>query len=220
MAKALVFDVDGTLVTFHFDVTGTRKALLEELRKRGLDISKLGPTTPTQLILDSARDQVRFGSSDVDLDELRNSAYSVLDQFELVGAKLAKPFPETRLALEDLAGAGVRMAVLTNSGRKAAETVLKRAGIKKFFEFVLTRNEIATMKPRPEGLKQALVMLGLPSADVFYVGDSPLDIAAAKAAGVKVISVATGNYDKQRLMAEGADYVLGSIAEIKPLVRA
>jgi len=220
LAKALVFDVDGTLVTFHFDVTGTRNALLEELRKRGLDTSGLGTTTPTQLIMDAARDQVLSGKSNVDIEELRAASYRVLDEFEMVGAELAEPFPETRPALEELSEAGVRMAVLTNSGRKAAETVLRRAGIEKFFEFVLTRNEIATMKPRPEGLRQVLDMLRLPALDVFYVGDSPLDIAAAKAAGVKVISVATGNYDKERLVAEGADFVLGSIAEVGSLVRA
>lgn len=220
MASALLFDVDGTLVTFHFDVLGTRKALIEELSRRGFDTAGIGLTTPTQWIIDSATAQSNSVKGRSGLGDLKRAAYNILDSFEAHGAESARPFPETKSTLELLKNRGVRLAVLTNSGRKAASIVLERAGILEYFEFVLTRDDTATMKPRPEGLRQALGRLGLTSEEVYYVGDSPLDIAAAKSAGLRVISVATGNHDGEKLRSEGADFVLSSISEIPSVLWA
>lgn len=214
MTVAAIFDIDGTLVTFTFDVKGTRKVLLEELRARGFDTTGLNLTTPTQQILDAAKSQTSHGREGA-YEDLRRAAFSILDYFELQGVASTSPFPGTREALQYLQSKGVRMAVLTNSGRKAASEALGRAGLLDCFEFVLTRDDTEAMKPRPEGLAQALSMLALPKEAVYYVGDSPFDIAAAKLAGLKVVSVATGSYSAERLLEDGADYVISSIPELR-----
>jgi pyrophosphatase PpaX len=208
MAVAAIFDVDGTLVTFHFDVRGARRALIDELTTKGFDLA-----TPIQKILDSAEAQAPLKGERA-YHEFRQLAYSIIDRFEEANTASATPFPGTRNELERLRSRGVRLAVLTNSGRKAASEVLRRAGLQDLFEFVLTRDDTATMKPRPEGLRKALSMLGLPAAQVFYVGDSPYDIVAAKLAGLRVISVATGHYSEDSLRNEGADYVISSISQL------
>lgn len=212
MAVAAIFDIDGTLVTFKFDVRGTRKALLDELKARSFDTGGLDLTTPTQQILDAAKAQVPEDRGAY--EELRRSVYSILDTFELESVASASVFPGTREALRYLKSRGVRIAVLTNSGRRAASETLSRAGLLDCFEFVLTRDETETMKPRPEGLAKAVSILSLPKRGVYYVGDSPYDIAAAKQAGLKVVSVATGNYSEERLRKEGADYVISSISDL------
>jgi HAD superfamily hydrolase (TIGR01549 family) len=209
--------MDGTLVTFKFDVQGTRKALTQELSDRGFDISGLGLTTPTQTILDSAWSQVASGQVKSDFLELRAHLYGILDTFESESVASTTVFPGIREALERLRSGSVRLAVLTNSGRKAALETLRRASIIDCFEFILTRDETDTMKPRPEGLKKAVALLSLAPESVYFVGDSPYDIFAAKAAGVKVISVATGNYTMERLTGEGADQVVASVAELPSL---
>jgi HAD superfamily hydrolase (TIGR01549 family) len=213
MAIAAIFDLDGTLVTFRFDVQGTRKELLALLRKEHYNTEGLGLNTPTQLILDVAKSQAKPGK-ETEYERLRTRIYSILDSFEVESAASTSVFPGTRQALDHLKSKGVRIAVLTNSGRKAALEVLRRAGILDCFEFVLTRDETETMKPRPEGLTQAVSMLGLPREQVYYVGDSTYDIHAAKRAGLKVVSIATGNYAPERLRGEGADFVISSISEL------
>ena len=213
MAIAAIFDIDGTLVTFTFDVKGTRKALIEELKSRGFDTTGLDLATPTQRILDVAKAQASERGERA-YEELREATFAILDSFELEGVSSASAFPGTRDALLHLKSKGVRIAVLTNSGRKSAREALRRANLLDCFEFVLTRNDTDTMKPRPEGLMKAVAMLALPEEDVYYVGDSPYDIAAAKEAGLKVIAVATGSYSRERLRAEGADYVISSIPEL------
>lgn len=213
MPVGAIFDLDGTLVTFRFDVQGTRKALLDELTARGFETTGLGLATPTQHIIDAARSQAPAGKRGA-FEELRVRIYAILDGFELESVATANVFPGTRESLDFLKAKGVRLAVLTNSGRKAALETLRRAGLLDCFEFVLTRDDTETMKPRPEGLLKATSMLGLPASSVYYVGDSPYDIAAAKDAGVKVVSVATGNYSVEHLQEEGADRVISSIAEL------
>jgi len=212
MAVAAIFDIDGTLVSFKFDAEGVRRALIGELRERGVDTSGLSLSSPTQDILDAAR--ARMPAGDRGYEDYRRSVFDILDTFELKDISSTKPFPGMREALVGLKSDGVRLGVLTNSGRKAATRSLTVAGLLGFFEFVLTRNDTETMKPRPEGLLQAVSMLSLPKDKVYYVGDTPYDVAAARGAGVRSVSVATGSYTAERLAAAGSDFVIASVSEL------
>ena len=212
MAVAAIFDIDGTLVSFKFDAEGVRRALIGELRSRGVDTSELGLSSPTQTILDAARGRMPPG--DFGYDGYRRWVFDILDTFELKDIGSTKPFPGVLAALTSLKAEGVRLAVLTNSGRKAATKSLTVAGLSGIFEFVLTRNDTETMKPRSEGLLQAVSMLSLPKEDVYYVGDTPFDITAAKGAGIRSVSVATGNYASDRLAAAGPDFVIATVSDL------
>jgi HAD superfamily hydrolase (TIGR01549 family) len=213
MAVGAIFDIDGTLVTFRFDVRGTRGALLEELARRGFDTSGLDLSTPTQRILDSARVQTPPGE-ERRFEDLRRACFSILDAFEMESAASTSPFPGVGPVLDYLRSKKVRMAVLSNSGRKAASEALRRADLLGYFEFVLTRDDTVVMKPSPEGVAMAAERFALPKSSIYYVGDSPFDIVAGKLAGVNVVSVATGNYSAERLRSDGADQVIASIKEL------
>lgn len=213
MTVAAVFDMDGTLVTFKFDVKGTRKAILEELGKRGYDTSALDMISPTQRILDVVKVQAEE-RGDGEYAAVRAEIFSILDAFESKSAILTLPFPGAKEALLGLKERGVRLAVLTNSGRGAAAVALGAPGLTDLFEFVLTREDTDTMKPRPEGLLMAVSRLGLPKEFVAYVGDSLLDVQAAQAAGVRLISVATGNYPRERLVEAGSSTIVSSLSEV------
>jgi len=218
LTAAAIFDIDGTLVTFTFDVQRSREALLTEMSGRGFNTEGLGLSTPTQVIIDSAHDQITNGLVKADFDELRKRFYDILDSFELASVSSTSVLPAVSESLAYLKSRGVRLAVLTNSGRKAATRALARAGLTSMFEFVLTRDETLSLKPRPEGLRRAVLMLGVPIGEVYYVGDSTMDIMAAKAAGLKVISVATGSYSADRLRSEGADIVVSNLDELPRVI--
>jgi len=214
MEVASIFDIDGTLVTTNFDAQATRRALLAELSSRGADITGLGMGTPTQGILDAAR--ARMGMEDY--EDYRKKVFSILDGFELEGMAGSTPFPGAHDVLVELKAAGVRLGVVTNSGRRSAREALGRSGLTGIFEFTLTREDTRAMKPSPEGLIEAVSIVSLTPEDVYYVGDSPLDVVAAKAAGVKMVSVTTGNYSAERLRSEGADYVIASLSQLVPVL--
>lgn len=216
MASAAVFDIDGTLVTFRFDIQGTRAALLAEMKNSGYDTVGLELTSPTQAILDAARIQAQ--GKGFDYLAFRKNVFAVLDSFEVESAPSTSVFPGTREELDYLKSRGVRLAVVTNSGRVAATDVLDRANLSNCFEFVLTRDDTLEMKPRADGIRQAVSILRLPPTSVYYVGDSPYDVAAAKGAGVRVVSVATGNYTMERLQNEGSDYVISSLTDLRKVL--
>jgi HAD superfamily hydrolase (TIGR01509 family) len=218
MAVAAIFDIDGTLVSFKFDAKGVRRALIGELEVRGVDTTGLDLSSPTQDILDAARERMPPGEQGY--EGYRRRVFDILDTFELKEIGSTKPFPETHGALTSLKAEGVRLAVLTNSGRKAATMSLANADLSGFFEFVLTRNDTETMKPRPEGLLQAVSMLSLPKEEVYYVGDAPYDVMAAKGAGVRSVSVATGSYTAELLAAAGPDFVIRSVSELGGVLRS
>jgi phosphoglycolate phosphatase len=199
-------------------VQGTRVAIIEELTNRGFDTTGLGMTTPTQTMVDTARMQVESGKVRAEFDEVRAKLFSILDASEMESSRTISVFPGTRETLDYLSSKSVRLGVLTNSGRRAAAEVLRRAGLEGCFEFVLCREDVAMMKPRPDGLVRAISILGMPRDRIFYVGDSRYDIIAAKQAGLRVVAVTTGNYNETRLKEEGADYVISSISELPGLL--
>ena len=207
MPKAVLFDVDGTLVTFKFDAMGARAALIREVADAGFDPTGMDTSMPTTRILDAASALAgpRFG-------ELRARLYEVLDRFEEESSRDAVVLEGVRETLDLLKARSVRLGVYTNSGRKAAFAVLERGSLLPYFELVQTREDVEVMKPHPSGILRALARFSLPREDLCYVGDAPLDIAAARAAGVKVVSVATGVHTPDRLREEGAETVIMSLA--------
>ena len=219
MIRAVIFDVDGTLVTFTFDIVGTRSALIGELLSRGYSTTNLTTTTLTQVILDSAKEQIDSGQVRDDYQTLRSRVYSMLDRFELDSAREAKPIHGTLKTLKALRLSSMRLGALTNSGRAGATKVLKKGGLMDVFELILTRDDVPAMKPKPDGILRALDLLNLSKDELLCVGDSVIDIQAADAAGVRVASVATGNYSRERLQAEGADLIMSSISELPALLR-
>src|SRR5712691_13044824 len=219
MIRAVIFDVDGTLVTFTFDIVGTRSAIIRELLRRGYSTSNLNTTTLTQIMLDSAKEQVDSGRVKDDYQSLRSRIFSMLDGFELDSAREAKPLHGALKTLQALRLSSMRLGALTNSGRAGATRVLQKSGLMKVFELILTRDDVPAMKPRPDGILRALDVLNLSKDELLYVGDSVYDIQAADAAGVRVASVATGNYSRERLGAEGPDLIMSSISELPALLR-
>lgn len=214
MAVAAIFDLDGTLVTFNLDIHEWRRVLLGVLKRRGFETGSLGLSTPTQDILDYAKAQAGPGGTAV-YESLRREAFDILDKLELEGTPSATVYPDAVETLRYLASRGVRLCVLTNSGRKAASESLKKSGLGDFFEFVLTRDDTETMKPRPDGLAKAVALLGISPSEAYYVGDSRYDIMAAKQAGVKSVAVATGNYTAENLKELGANFVIASLSQLR-----
>ena len=109
--------------------------------------------------------------------------------------------------------------MVTNSGRKAATSVLRRNELLEFFDLVLTRDDVPAMKPSPEGILKALSRLSIPKKDSLYVGDSIYDVLAAREAGVPIVSVLSGNYDRGRLSAERPDFVVDSLRDVVRIVK-
>jgi pyrophosphatase PpaX len=112
-------------------------------------------------------------------------------------------FPGVDAVLERLREDGRRLGIVTVKSRMTVELTLELLPLAPFFDTVVTGDDVESHKPDPEGLLLALEKLRGDPGSAAYVGDSPFDVQAAKAAGVAAIAVAWGGiHGRDRLEPE------------------
>jgi HAD superfamily hydrolase (TIGR01509 family) len=121
---------------------------------------------------------------------------------ELAGVAVTA-YPGVLDVLGALRGSGHAVAVFTGASRRAAAMLLASAGVS--VDVLVGGDEAGRPKPAPDGVLLAAERLGVPAAEVAYIGDSPLDLRAAVAAGSTSAAAAWGHQFDQ---AEAADYTL------------
>jgi len=95
--------------------------------------------------------------------------------------------------LTALRGRGVPMAVFTGNSIEAARILLGATGLAAYFDHVVGGNQVAHPKPAPDGVLLAARHLGVDPEDCLYVGDSPLDVGAARDAGARPAAAGWGH---------------------------
>ncbi|MDX1383583.1 MAG: HAD family hydrolase [Thermoanaerobaculia bacterium] len=118
--------------------------------------------------------------------------------------------------LRRLHGRGVHLGIATSSNR--AVPCLDSWGVRQLFGAVVGREDVSRRKPHPEVVLRCLEALDVDPGTAAYVGDSPIDMEAGRAAGVTAIGVLTGVSDRAELVAAGAHLVIGSAVEIAALL--
>jgi phosphoglycolate phosphatase len=91
-----------------------------------------------------------------------------------------------------LAGAGLRLAIVSQKRRYRIEPVLEREGLRDAFDVVLGDEDLPALKPDPRGLLLATGRLAVEPSDAVYVGDTVIDAEAARRAGVPFVAVLSG----------------------------
>lgn len=112
--------------------------------------------------------------------------------------------------LAHLHGEGRRLGVVSAKRRPTVERVFEGAGIGGYFDVIVGSDATERHKPDPEPLLFALAQLGATPRDAAYVGDSPFDMEAARAAGVFAVAVAWGGIHR----VEDADVLVESPEEL------
>lgn len=133
-------------------------------------------------------------------------------------AEHGRVFPEVASLLETLRGRGAKLAIMTG-GQSIAP--IRDAGLLDHFEVVVTGQDITRRKPDPEGLLKCTAALGIETRDAVYVGDTPIDVRAGRAAGMYTVGLLAGAGDSAMLSASGPDRIaashgrLGDLFEIR-----
>ena len=112
---------------------------------------------------------------------------------------------------------GHRLGIVTAKRRRTVDLAFARLPIEHLFETVVGGDETERHKPDPAPLRLALERLGAPAEDAAYVGDSPFDMQAAKAAGLYAIGVSWGRIHTADSLGD-ADVIVHSAEELLELV--
>jgi len=107
-----------------------------------------------------------------------------------------------------------RLGIVTTRGQRDAETFLVQYQLADLFEVVVTRESTPRIKPHPQPVQHATKMMGISPEHCVMVGDTKVDIEAAKKAGARAIGVLCGFGERDELEASGADLIINSIAEL------
>ena len=205
MLKAALFDFDGTLVdTTEMIFQGMRHAASTVLGREDIPreplLANVGQPLPRQMEL-----------IDAEKAELLLEAYR--HHHEENHDALIQEFPQVVQALSRLRSAGIKVAVVTSKRRVSVEMALNNfPDLRNVVDRFVTMEDTNEHKPHPEPLWRGLELVGgVPKEEAAYVGDSPFDVEAAKAAGLTSVAVSWGAFSEDRLREAEPDHLVPDI---------
>ncbi len=214
MFKAVIFDWDGTLAD-------TRKAVVESfkrvLREIGCIVDnkflerRIG--TGTRKMLEDALNTCNITFDNTVLEELTRKKVRL--QKEL--SETVNLFEGATDLLDALHGR-IKIALATMSSRPVIDKLLSEKKIKKYFNSVVTANDISKPKPHPEIFLASATKLKLHPKDCITLEDSIFGVKAAKAAKMKCIAIPSGAYAKEELKKENPDLLVDSLTKTEKIL--
>jgi HAD superfamily hydrolase (TIGR01509 family) len=109
---------------------------------------------------------------------------------------------------------GYRLGIVTSGSQCRVARELDEMGLSQVFQTVVCNEHITNKKPHPEGLEQAMRLIGSRPAECSYVGDAPEDIQMGKSAGVHTVAVKSAYPTSKHLLSTGPDIYLDRISEL------
>lgn len=191
MPRICVFDVNETLL----DLSGLDSLFTPVFGEGGARREWFTQVLQTALVttlLGAYADFTAIGAAALEMTAARRGVEVVPEERERIlgGIRRLSPHTDVRDGLERLRGAGLRLAALTNSTRQSAEAQLTHAGIRDFFEQVLSADEVRRLKPAPEPYHMAAQRLGVGIGDIRLIACHAWDVAGALQAGCTAVYVA------------------------------
>lgn len=211
LTKAVLFDLDGTLIEYHFEAREARREIIELLRKLKFDSSKFSVEEHTQKLLEKAKKQIDERKVSLSRDQLWDMTDSILRKYDEIAFNKTNINPSAERVLSRLKDSGYMLGIVTNSNREIVTKILKNYGLSKVFDVIVTRDDVREMKPSTSGLFLALNRLGVRPEESVFVGDSYVDILAARQAGLRVIAVRGGASSRDSLESYGPDEILDDL---------
>lgn len=208
--KAVIFDVDGTLINsiapFHRMVVELfqRLKLTPPSREVVNDIIGNGESLLENFV------PKHWKNRDLLIEKGQNLGYRLWKRFI---KKELQPIPGSREVLEQIKRAPLAIGIVT-SGSTDYVTLLQEKGFLPPMDVIVTKDDIPVLKPAPDPLLECLARLKMESTDCIYIGDAPVDIRAGKAAGIATVAVLTGAGSQESLSAEEPDHIIPDVSHL------
>ena len=207
--ELFIFDWDGTLCSLRY-VQKIADLLKSKVIRRILGYRTKVSMREEQLRRHTERHNLRY--RETESDELRHRVFSTCVDIAL---SISKPRLKNGAleTLKRLKREGKKIALLTNGGDWRVIRELRREGIERYFDVIISAKELGATKPDPLGLNGIVSILKVGKRRVVFVGDMEDDILTAKYAGVHSIGISDGFASYSDLKGNRPDYLFRSMEE-------
>lgn len=213
--KAVIFDLDGTLLDTIEDLADSMNAVLtlNGFSTHGLEAYKYfigdGVTNLVRRALpEGNRDEAMVSLC---LNEMKEEYGSHWDN----KTSVFKGIPEM---LDALSAAGIKMTVLSNKVDEFSKAMVAKLLFRWRFEIVLGERPHVPKKPDPTAAIEIVKLMGLTPQDFLYLGDTGVDMIAANKAGMYAVGALWGFRKADELIASGAKVLIGNPLELIELL--
>ncbi|HWH73568.1 MAG TPA: HAD-IA family hydrolase [Methylibium sp.] len=215
--RLLSIDLDGTLVDSAGEITEAVQRMLVELglaRRQAAEIIGLvghGTRALVERLFERLRAERALGDALPDIEV----AHACFDRhYAQLAGRTAQPYPGCVAALERLQAAGIVLACVTNKEQRHAERVLAGTGLARWFTTLIAGDTLPWKKPDARVIGALLARHGVAAAECAHVGDSAIDVEAARAAGVAAWALPEGYNGGRPIEAARPDRLFADLAAL------
>jgi phosphoglycolate phosphatase len=214
--KAIIFDLDGTLIDSLTDIALCANKVLEELKIEPHPIEKY-----KEFVGDGAKVLIDNAMGHIGDETLSQTA---LERFKLIYEQNIHnntlPYDGIIELLDELSKTEIKMGILSNKPHKFTKMYVDKIFSQFCFLEVHGQKEEIPKKPHPMGATNIAQSFDIPCENIYFVGDTATDIKTAVAANMIPIGVLWGFRDKQELEDAGARYLVEYPDQILDIVNA
>lgn len=214
--KAVIWDLDGTLLNTLDDLAASTNAALaqNDLPVRTTDEVRRFVGNGVHKLIERAVGEP--GAKHPKFDAVLSAFVAHYGEHS---KDQTRPYDGIIAVLDELAGCGVKHAIVSNKVDFAVKALSKEY----FGERMLSAvgdDPSRAKKPAPDSVWEAMRQLGVTAQEAVYVGDSDVDVITARNAGIPCIAVTWGFRSEECLLEAGAQHIAHKAAEIPGIVRA
>ena len=210
--QTILFDMDGTVLDTLEDLWASTNAVLRALGRPERTLAEI-----RSFVGNGAANQIRCAMPAGSSDEAVADALARYRVYYAAHCREhTRPYPGVVPMLEALAAAGRRLAVVSNKPDGAVHA-LSEEHFGGLLPVAIGETPERRRKPAPDAVEAALAALGADKAGAVYVGDSEVDVATARNAGLPLIAVSWGFRSRDQLIAAGAETIVDTPQQLLAL---
>ncbi|NOT14306.1 MAG: phosphoglycolate phosphatase [Methylotenera sp.] len=215
--KAIMFDLDGTLIDSAPEIAAAANQMLADLNLPTLPVLQI-----QSYIGEGAQMLIkRCITGDLDgepeVSQLERAQALFFEYYAKIVSN-SQPFDGVLAGLQTVWRRGFKLACVTNKPEKFTLPLLAQSGLADFFDCVVSGDSLPQKKPNPMQLQHICKKLRVPEYEAMLVGDSNTDIEAAHAAGCFIITVPYGYNQGKAIDESRVDAVISDLTELSNLI--
>ena len=216
--KAVVFDLDGTLIESRIDYEKMGEEIQKLLTRMGMREHIADRRKAYMVTRKGAESLLEYGLPPENLEVTLRELNTLMNEIEINALPTLLLKPNVEKTLNKLYGSGFRLGIATRSHGEYATQSLKKFKLTHFFHGVIGRDETPYPKPDPRHLLSTIQLIEARPEETLYIGDTTTDLNTSLAANVDFVGYWRNDQWGQRLIGGGCEKIIKDLYEIVKIV--